>query len=530
MTHPFPPSRPVSPVRRTWVFLLLACLFCLPLFSQLSPKREFRGVWLHTLNGDYQGMDEARFRTYLCGQLDLFQRAGINAVLFQVRPEADALYKSSYEPWSRFLTGTQGKDPGFDPMAICIEECHRRFMEFHAWINPYRAQLNRNTQLSPDHPYYAHPEWFFEYDNKLFFNPGLPECRSYIRQVVRDIVERYDVDGVHVDDYFYPYPSASREPIPDEATYARYGAPRGMSLPDWRRYNVNMLIQELQETIHETKPYVKFGVSPFGIYRNRKSAGDGFGSETNGLQNYDDLYADILLWLRYGWVDYIVPQLYWEMGHRLADYETLVRWWASCSYGRLLFIGQDVDRCAKHASLKDPNTNQFRDKAAFTRLLPGISGNCYWSGKVLLQNPGNIYTLLEREFNRFPALPPIYPQEYEPADDEARAAAKRKRTSSPPKANPVRKLKAMWTEDGYVLIWRAPKVKNPGDEPRFYVIYRFGKDEPVDLENPTRIVGYSNTIYYKLPYEDGSIPYRYVVTAVNRFNAESKGKSKNVKL
>ncbi len=531
MTHSFSLYRPAPRLRRAGLSFLLACLFCLPLFSQLSPKREFRGVWLHTLNGDYQGMDETRFRAYLCRQLDLFQRAGINAVLFQVRPEADALYKSSYEPWSRFLTGVQGADPGFDPMAICIEECHRRFMEFHAWINPYRAQLNRGgTELSPGHPYYAHPEWFFEYDNKLFFNPGLPECRSYIRQVVRDIVERYDVDGVHVDDYFYPYPAAGGQPIPDEATYARYGKPGGMSLGDWRRYNVNMLIQELQEAIHGIKPYVKFGVSPFGIYRNRKSAPEGFASETNGLQNYDDLYADILLWLHYGWVDYIVPQLYWEMGHGAADYETLVRWWPACSYGRLLFIGQDVDRSAKHASLKNPATNQFRDKVAFTRLLPGISGNCYWSGKVLLENPGNIYTVLEREFNRFPALPPVYPQEYTPIEDEAKPASKRKRTSSPPAANPVRKLKAMWAEDGYILIWGEPKVKEPGDEPRFYAIYRFGKDETVDLENPARLVGYSRSIYYKLPYNDGSVSYRYVVTSVNRYNAESKPKSKVVKL
>ena len=304
-----------------------------------------------------------------------------------------------------------------------------------------------------------------------------------------------------------------------------------MTLGDWRRYNVNMLVQELQETVHREKPYVKFGISPFGIYRNRRSAGEGFGSETNGLQNYDDLYADVLLWLRYGWVDYVIPQLYWEMGHRAADYETLVRWWPSCSYGRLLFIGQDVDRCAKHASLTDPSTNQFREKAAFTRFLPGISGNCYWSGKVLLQNPGNIYTVLEREFQRFPALPPVYPVESEPVEEEgAKAARKRARTSKPPKANPVRKLKAMWTEDGYILLWRAPKVKEPADEPRFYVIYRFGEDEPVDLENPTRIVGYSSSVYYKLPYEDGTRPYRYVVTSVNRYNAESKAKSKKVKL
>ncbi len=527
--NPMPTFRFAHLLRYVLPLLFFVLTAAGSLHAQQPLKREFRGVWIHTLNNDYKGMDEQRFREYLCNQLDLFRQAGINAVLFQVRPEADALYQSPYEPWSRFLTGTQGQDPGYDPMTIAIEECHRRFMEFHAWINPYRAQLNTSTQLSPEHPYYEHPEWFFRYDNKLFFNPGLPECRNYICQIATDIAQRYDIDGIHVDDYFYPYPAGGEE-IPDRATYERYGKTLGMEIKDWRRYNVNMLIQELQEAIHQVKPYAKFGVSPFGIYRNRKSAPDGFGSETNGLQNYDELYADILLWLRYGWVDYIIPQLYWEMGHKAADYETLVRWWPACSYGRLLFIGQDVDRCAKHADLLNPNTNQFRSKIDLTRSLPGIQGNCYWSGKVLLENPGNIFTVLEREYHRFPALPPVYPLKEAAVKEGSKAGAKREKAAKMPKANPVRKLKTLWTEDGFILIWRAPKIKKAADEPRFYCIYRFGKNEPINLNDPTRIVGYTRSIYYKLPYNDGTIPYKYVVTAINRYNAESSPKSKTIKL
>ncbi len=490
--------------------LALLLLITYSLTAQNTPKRDFRGVWIHTLNNEYKGMNERKFREYISNQLNLFQSAGINAVIFQVRPEADALYHSTYEPWSRFLTGTQGEDPGYDPMAIMIEECHRRFMEFHAWINPYRAQLNLSTKLGAKHPFHTYPEWFFQYDNKLFFHPGIPECRTYINLIVADIVGRYDVDGIHMDDYFYPYP-VSGQTIPDQAIYAENGQARGLSLEDWRRYNVNMLVQELQETIHTMKPYVKFGISPFGIYRNLKNAPDGFGSETNGLQNYDDLYADVLLWLRYGWVDYIIPQLYWEIGHTAADYETLVKWWGNCSYNRPLFIGQDVDRSAKAADTQIPNANQFPQKMQLAQSNPAIGGNCFWSGKVLLENPGNIFTALERYYYRAPALPPVYPA----VKDHA---------------NTVNKLKAIWTADGYILIWDRPKLKKASDMPRFYCIYRFTKDEKINLDDPTKIVGMTQSVYYKLPYVNGVSSYKYVVTAVNRFNNESKPKSKTVKL
>lgn len=490
-----------------FAFLLLVTA---SLTAQKLSKRDFRGVWIHTLNNEYKGMNEMQFRERITHQLDLFRDAGINAVLFQVRPEADALYNSTYEPWSRFLSGTQGEDPGYDPLAIMIEECHRRFMELHAWVNPYRAQLNAGTKLAAKHPYHKHPDWFFKYDNKLFFNPGIPECRTYINLIVADIVGRYDVDGIHMDDYFYPYP-VSGQAIPDQKEYEESGQSRGLNLGDWRRYNVNMLVQELQETIHTIKPYVKFGISPFGIYRNLKNAPDGFGSETNGLQNYDELYADVLLWLRYGWVDYIIPQLYWEVGHKAADYETLVKWWANCSYNRPLFIGQDVDRSAKAADLQIPNTNQFPQKMQLAQSYPTISGNCFWSGKVLLENPGNIFTALERYYYRAPALVPVYPETKE-------------------KAHAIKKLRAFWTEDGYILFWDSPKLRKASDVPRFYCVYRFTKDEKVNLNDPTKMVGMTRHSYYLLPYVDGNSKFKYVVTAVNRFNQESAGKSKKVKL
>ena len=207
----------------------------------------------------------------LVSQLDNLQKAGINAIIFQVRAEADALYKSPYEPWSRFLTGVQGKAPSpmWDPLQFMIEECHKRNMELHAWINPYRAKTKGTGALSPMHPYSKNPELFVQYAGQLYFDPGLPESRKYICKIVRDIVTRYDVDAIHMDDYFYPYPNPGEE-FPDNVSFAAYG--RGFTRrADWRRDNVNVLIKEIHETVRECKPWVKFGVSPFGIYRNKKN-------------------------------------------------------------------------------------------------------------------------------------------------------------------------------------------------------------------------------------------------------------------
>ena len=276
------------------------------------PKREFRGAWMQVVNGQYNGMTSAEQQQRLSEQLDALQQAGVNAVIFQVRPEADALYVSYYEPWSRFLTGEQGRNPdeGWDPLQFMITACHARGMELHAWINPYRAKLKglKKADMHYKHPWFKFPERFVEYDGMLIFNPALQLNRDYICTVVSDIVRRYDVDGLHIDDYFYPYPVAG-VPFPDDADFA--ADPRGFTdKADWRRDNVNLLIQQLSSTIHDIKPWVKFGVSPFGIYHNEKASSAVPGSATSGLQNYDDLYADVLLWIDKGWVDYTVPQLY----------------------------------------------------------------------------------------------------------------------------------------------------------------------------------------------------------------------------
>ena len=491
------------------LFFLLVLLMASSLgMAQVAPKREFRGAWIQCVNGQFQGMSAQKMQGVLASQLEVLQRAGINAIIFQVRAEADALYQSSYEPWSRFLTGVQGKSPQWDPLQWMIDECHKRNMELHAWINPYRAKTKGTAALSPLHPYMKNPERFVEYEGQLYFNPGLPENRKYICKIIRDIVTRYDIDALHMDDYFYPYPTPGVD-FPDAVAFAEYG--RGYANKgDWRRDNVNVLIKEIHEMVRDCKPWVKFGISPFGIYRNEKS--DPNGSRTNGLQNYDDLYADVLLWVNNGWVDYNIPQIYWEIGHKAADYETLIRWWAKYASARPLFIGQDVHRTVKNADPNNRMQHQLPAKMKLQRSLSEVQGSCQWYAAAVVENPGNYCTLLEKDYHRYPALIPTSPF----MDDKA--------------PGKVKKLKMMWTFQGPVLSWEAPKAKSEMDKAVQYVVYRFGGKEKVDLNDPSKIVTITRENFMLLPYDEGKVKYRYVVTALDRLHNESKGAKETVRL
>lgn len=498
----------------------LLCVFFLLLmvggvFAQVQtgsayPKREFRAAWIQSVNGQFRGMPTEKLKQNLIGQLNSLQKAGINAIIFQVRPEADALYASRLEPWSRFLTGVQGKapEPYWDPMQFMIDECHKRGMEFHAWINPYRTKTTLKSELAPNHVYNIHPEWFVTYGDQLYFDPALPESRRHICMVVSDIVSRYDVDAIHMDDYFYPYPIKGKD-FPDDASFARFGG--GFSnKADWRRSNVNVLIKKLHETIREIKPWVKFGVSPFGIYRNESS--DPLGSKTKGLQNYDDLYADVLQWAREGWIDYNIPQIYWHIGHPVADYETLVKWWARNTENRPLFIGQSVMNTVQNADPKNPSINQLPRKMALQRAYQTIGGSCQWPASAVVENAGKYRDALIAEYHKYPALPPVF----DFMDNEAPAK--------------VRRMKSVWTEDGYILFWTAPKYKEEMNRAVQYVVYRFNDKEKVNIDDPSHIVAITRDNFYKLPYEDGKTKYRYVVTALDRLHNESKSVGKKIKL
>lgn len=493
----------------------LFLLFATSLFSfailnaQISPKREFRGTWIQTVGqmDKYSKMSEPVMKSYFIKLLDGLKKDGINTVIFQIRPESDAWYASPYEPWSRFITGEQGKNPGWDPLDFMVEECHKRNIDIHAWINPYRVSSSPSRSLAPGHIYFKHPEWFIQYGNTLMFDPGNPECQDYIKKVVKDIVKRYDIDAIHMDDYFYPYPIAGKDFDDSKSfqTYAKKQGFRANQRADWRRNNVNTLIRELHQTIQETKPWVKFGISPFGIYRNKKN--DPKGSETNGLSCYDDLYADVLYWVKQGWIDYNMPQLYWNIGNKRADYEILLDWWSKNNYNKPLYIGQDVIRTIKGDSSK---YGQLYRKMMMAGKNSKVSGNCFWPGYELEKNTGGIADSLQYNYYKHAALPPAYSS----VDHTG------------PKA--VRNLVYKKNEgNGRYLSWNAPFFRQEMDKAVCYVVYQFKRFDDVNLEDSQHIVSIGRETKYVIP-ADVSGRKLYVVTAVDRNHNESRGAYINV--
>ncbi|MFV0469465.1 MAG: glycoside hydrolase family 10 protein [Dysgonomonas sp.] len=485
-------------------------------YSDLKyPKREFRGAWIHTIGqNQYKSMNPTQMKQYFTDMLDKFQSIGINAVIFQVRPQADAFYYSEIEPWSRYLTGMQGKAPDgdFDPLAFMVEECHKRNIELHAWLNPYRVTSAEGQQLAKNHIYNSRPELFVKYGSQIYFDPGIPENRQYICKVVKDIVKRYDVDAIHMDDYFYPYPIAGQN-FPDDDSFLKHASSQGFKAnqrSDWRRNNVNLLINELHDAIKVTKPWVRFGISPFGIYRNKKSTSDGSGSDTNGLQNYDDLYADIKLWVKNHWIDYNIPQVYWEIGHKAADYNTLVDWWAKNNYGDHLYIGQDVKRTMD--ATNSAGDTQLSEKYLKERSHPEITGNCFWNGYLLLENYKGISGELVNNYQKYPSLIPAYTQMHDKSPKE------------------VKNLKEEFTPTTHILQWDKGGDPIDPENAQYYVVYRFENGERKNRDDVTKIVSITRKNNIILPYEGGKMKYEYVVTSVDRFHNESKGKSKKMKL
>ena len=382
-------------LRNIIVFVLCTLSLC-----SLKAEIGFRGAWIATVaNIDWPSADAVGYtdmqQEEMTWLLDSLQSIGINAIIFQVRPTADALYYSEIEPVSHWLTGTQGswgEQQAWDPLQWTIEQAHKRHMEVHVWLNPYRVNLAKTdtSMLCADHVLRRHPEWFWCYNKQWYFDPGLDVTREWICTVVQDIISRYDVQAIHMDDYFYPYPVGKLH-IPDAETFAAH--PRGFTdIREWRRNNVNMAIQDISATIHECKDSVQFGISPFGVWRN--ASVDSTGSATQaGLTNYDDLYADIRLWIRKGWIDYVLPQLYWEIGKKVADYEILAHWWANEVRGTncKLYIGMAPYRL-EGAKKDSPwaQGNEIGRQMRLNRTIPEISGECFYSTRPLLRNPRGV--------------------------------------------------------------------------------------------------------------------------------------------
>jgi uncharacterized lipoprotein YddW (UPF0748 family) len=392
-----------------FLFWILLSFFLFKIsFSQT--KYEFRAVWIATVDnidwptkGNYITDSQ---KVEFIKMLDTFKSIGINAVIAQIRPAADAFYPSQYEPWSEWLTGKQGQQPFpyYDPLQFMIDEVHKRGMEFHAWCNPYRAvfKIGQST-TAVSHITRVHPEWFLNYGDTKYFDPGNKEVQQYVTAVITDVVQRYDVDAIHFDDYFYPYRISGRE-FPDDASYKKYG--NNMTKDDWRRSNVDSIILMLSKTIKQQKKMCKFGISPFGVWRN--SSKDSTGSATRaGQTNYDDLYADVLLWLKNGWIDYVAPQLYWEFGQHAAPYEVLLDWWGKHTYGRQCYIGLGF--------YKGGSNSVWRDKTLLPRQIealrntPNIQGMVFFSGRSVMNDLNGWSDSLRNDYFKIPAAIPLMP-------------------------------------------------------------------------------------------------------------------------
>lgn len=480
----------------------------LPIIIRHEPKREFRGMWIATVvNIDWPSsanLPVDKQKSELLALLDMAHSSGINAIMLQVRPAADAFYAKSTEPWSRWLTGKQGvgPDPAYDPLEFAITEAHKRGMELHAWFNPYRATFDGNFKsLCTCHITNQVPSWFFTYGGIKLFNPGIPDVRDYIVKVIMNVVDNYNIDGVHMDDYFYPY-SIPGQRINDEQAFHAYGG--GFTdIKDWRRNNVDLLIQTLSDSIHKHKPFMKFGIAPFGIWKNARQ--DPEGSETQGGNSYYELYADTRKWLQEGWIDYVAPQLYWSMGYRLASFDKLIDWWSDNTYGRHLYVGQAPYRAFEPHSYAFHHATELPNEIRYLRDNDRVQGSVFFSANSLMKDPLGFTDSLRTDFYKYPALPPAM----EWLDSIA--------------PNPPKSLIAKVNLKSVSLSWQTPDTAEDKQVAYGYVIYRFKVTDTVNLDDPKYIlhIQYNALTQYVDDTVERNQHYIYVVTALDRMKNES---------
>ncbi|WNJ16500.1 family 10 glycosylhydrolase [Pontibacter sp. G13] len=495
-------------------YILLLASACLLLASTVPPtddkppKREFRAVWVATFhNIDWpskRGISSIDQRKEFHDLLKYQRANGMNALVVQIRPCGDALYPSLFAPWSEFLSGDQGKAPfpTYDPVEFMVEACHERNMEFHAWLNPFRVVSHVDfSELSDDHILSKHPEWTFQYGKQIYLNPGIPAVRDYLTEVVLEVVRRYDVDGIHFDDYFYPYQLPDQQ-LPDQEAYAAYGGDF-KDIHQWRRHNIDAFIEQISDSLSSAKPHVKFGISPFGVWRNRQQ--DPQGSNTTAAQtSYDGLYADVRKWLKEEWVDYVAPQLYWSTEHPTAQYDQLLPWWAENSFGKHLYIGIAVFKAkqADRVAWKEPG--QLPMQIEMNRNYPQVNGNIFYSANSFEGNPHGIEEVLRKDDFKFPALVPSMPW----------------KDNVPPMA-PVN-LAHTSTVDFRSFTWKSPPAASDGEKPSYYVVYRIQGNQRIDLEDPRNIVAMPQSPRWIDIDFDPTKKYTYLITSVDRLHNESK--------
>lgn len=366
--------------------------------TSYAAEKEMRAAWVssvYNLDWPKTKNNPTKQKSELIQLMDKLKGCGINTIVLQVRPESDALYKSAINPWSKYLTGTQGKNPGYDPLEFAVKEAHKRGMDIHAWFNPYRVTssgTNLNSLVS-SHPARKNPDWVIKYNNKVYYDPGNPEVVDYLVKTIKEVVDNYDIDGVHFDDYFYPSSS-----FPDNTSYSKYG--KGQNKDNWRRENVNTLLRRVKSVVN-SKPGCEFGVSPFGIWRN-KSTSCPDGSETSGSQSYTNMYADSRTWIRKGYVDYIVPQIYWPIGLKPADYSKLVKWWANEveGYDVDLYIGQGIYKQGQESYGGQNIAKEIKNQININKKYSTVKGSMYFSAKDIV-NKSSIYNDLKSMYGAY---------------------------------------------------------------------------------------------------------------------------------
>ncbi|MFW5649275.1 MAG: family 10 glycosylhydrolase [Candidatus Alkaliphilus sp. MAG34] len=375
-----------------------------------SPIKEFRAAWISTVyNLDWpskKGLSLTQQKQEFTYLLDKLKKAGLNSVIVQIKPGADSFYPSEYAPWSEYLTGVQGQNPGYNPLTFMIEETHKRGLEFHAWFNPYRISVKDNMEeLAKEHPARKNPDWVVNYGNKLYYNPGIPEVRQFVIDSILEVVKNYNIDGVHLDDYFYPYPEKGID-FPDDELYRVSKRFDKETKGQWRRNNINDFIKDLYRSIKKEKANVKFGVSPFGIWRNKSD--DPKGSNTQGgITSYDSLYADTKYWVENGWLDYIAPQIYWYFGYDKADYEELVDWWADVVKGHKphLYIGHAAYK-VEAGNTPWGNPLEIINQVKYNRTIPQVKGSIFFRAKSITDNPLGLADKLKNDIYKEKAETP----------------------------------------------------------------------------------------------------------------------------
>lgn len=492
--------------------LIFTFLLCITSLLGKDTKREFRGVWIATVDNinwpSKKGLSMEEQKKEYIDILDEIKSLNMNAIIMQVRPTADRFYKKpSLEPWSEYITGESGKYPGYDPLEFFIEEAHKRNIEFHAWFNPYRITLKKGAPIPKNHVARKHMDWVIKYDGRYYYDPGNPQARDFTENIIVDVVKNYNIDGVHMDDYFYPYPvlGKNRKVIPfnDSKSFEKYG--NKMSLGDWRRNNTSTFVRELSSKIKRAKPYVKFGISPFGVWRNNDK--DPTGSETRaGAENYDTLYADTRVWIKNNWIDYIVPQIYWDFNLKVAPYKTLVDWWINEVKGSNvnLYIGHAAYKLGGTKAWR--NENELINQIKYNRKTGKVQGSVFFGYDKINNNTMRIKDNLRKKVYENIILPNKTPWI----------------DTVPPKN--VTNFKVSKDKKGILLTWK-DFSKNYTD---YYVIYRSetGKFSD-DLNN--NIIGTTKRKYGE-NYRDTSIikgkTYYYMVSPVDRVH--NQGKQSNI--